>query len=101
MGVFCHNCGNEIDGTAYTTEDSYTERNGDVVPTTLVVCPACASELEAFEAERAVDIRHYFKPIEVCGYCHGTGREPGSDTLNWLPCPTCRGEGTVNSVRVA
>jgi len=28
---------------------------------------------------------------ETCEYCNGTGRDPMSDTCNWLPCPNCTG----------
>lgn len=32
---------------------------------------------------------------DVCRTCKGTGRDPMSDTMNWLPCPTCRGKKPV------
>lgn len=28
-----------------------------------------------------------------CKVCNGTGRDPGSDNVNWLPCSACGGKG--------
>lgn len=30
---------------------------------------------------------------EVCHVCKGTGRDPMSDNVNWLPCNSCNGTG--------
>ena len=32
-------------------------------------------------------------PQPICAVCYGTGRDPMSDTTNWLPCSTCHGTG--------
>ena len=32
-----------------------------------------------------------------CKYCCGTGRNPLSDNLNWLPCSSCSGTGQAIS----
>lgn len=34
---------------------------------------------------------------ELCATCHGTGADPLSDNVNWLPCSTCHGSGQVPS----
>ena len=31
--------------------------------------------------------------LKLCLVCKGTGRNPMSDNVNWLPCSTCNGTG--------
>jgi hypothetical protein len=37
-----------------------------------------------------------YEPAKVtCPTCKGTGADPMSDNVNWLPCGTCHGERRV------
>lgn len=36
------------------------------------------------------------REIRACRVCGGTGRDPGSDNVNWLACVTCAGSGKLN-----
>ena len=35
----------------------------------------------------------YFDETGKCLSCRGTGRNPLSDIVDWLPCTTCHGHG--------
>lgn len=53
-------------------------------------------EISLEEAAEGVEKEiRYKRPVE-CGKCHGSGAEPGSDTVR---CPTCGGAGQVTSNR--
>lgn len=36
--------------------------------------------------------------VAVCAYCKGTGADPLSDNLNWLPCTSCKKSETNNLI---
>jgi hypothetical protein len=38
-------------------------------------------------------VRERESELVTCASCRGTGRNPLSDTVNWLPCDTCAGAG--------
>lgn len=53
---------------------------------------------EDYEAALAVEhrvseiVRVNFEPRQkICTVCGGTGADPMSDVVNWLPCVSCKG----------
>lgn len=40
---------------------------------------------------RVEELLKPFADNSQCLACHGTGRNPMSDNVNWLPCATCHG----------
>ena len=51
-----------------------------------------SQELQQAESALSARLRVYSE-IDTCPVCKGTGRNPMSDTTNWLPCGDCQGTG--------
>jgi len=63
-------------------------------------CPAC-KETVPFDKGLAVAaiLAHADEKGcgPVCRICKGSGADPMSDNVNWLPCGVCRGTGKASA----
>lgn len=50
-------------------------------------------ELALTAGAATVTLRALDEPDDRCQVCRGSGAEPLSDNVNWLPCSACRGTG--------
>ena len=51
-----------------------------------------AAESDFYSAYEDLPV-HVVKIEAICPHCNGTGADPMSDNVDWLPCQSCSGTG--------
>ena len=57
--------------------------------------------MESSTLASAIQHASIYHADRICQSCRGTGRNPMSDTVNWLPCAACGGRGEIKPAPAA